>query len=191
MFSSPDRVRCAIRCSGLAISTSWSRLMSLALISPGPFLFNVRVASSRACMLIASSFRFSRISVTSSCTPSMVVYSCNTPSISTSVTAQPDMEDSNTRRRALPRVWPNPRFRGSMVIFASVLLIFSTSTRRGFNNSLNVDGICVFPFASYLEYSSTTNCSLISDESSPRSGIVLNTPTIFLASTSTHSGKPI
>ena len=44
------------------------------------------------------------MSTTSSCTPSMLVYSCSTPSISTSVTAAPGMEESNTRRSALPKV---------------------------------------------------------------------------------------
>ena len=42
------------------------------------------VASSRVCMRMASSFRLSRMSTTSSWTPSMVVYSCSTPSISAS-----------------------------------------------------------------------------------------------------------
>ncbi len=38
-------------------------------------------------MRSATDFRFRRMSTTSSCTPSMLVYSCSTPSISTSVMA--------------------------------------------------------------------------------------------------------
>ena len=66
----------------------------------------------------------SRISITSSCTPSIALYSCNTPSISTSVMAQPGMEDSRIRRKAFPRVWPKPRSRGSRVTWARVLCLF-------------------------------------------------------------------
>ena len=54
------------------------------------------------------------MSTTSSCTPSMLVYSCSTPSISTSVIAAPGIDESSTRRSALPSVWPKPRSKGSM-----------------------------------------------------------------------------
>ena len=50
--------------------------------------------------------RLSRMSTTSSCTPSSVEYSCSTPLILTSVAAQPGMEESSVRRSALPSVWP-------------------------------------------------------------------------------------
>jgi hypothetical protein len=63
-------------------------------------------ASSRLCSLSTTPFRLSRMSTTSSCTPSMVEYSCSTPAIFTSVGAKPGIEDSSTRRSALPSVWP-------------------------------------------------------------------------------------
>src|SRR3970040_680812 len=84
-------------------------------------------------------------------TPSMVVYSWRTFSISASTTAQPGMDESNTRRNALPSVCPNPRSRGSMVIFAQNSLIGSTSTRRGFNNSLNATVMRHVPPSSFFE----------------------------------------
>jgi hypothetical protein len=92
--------------------------MSPAVTGPLPFFFRVRVASSRPLMRIATPFRLSRMSMTSSCTPSMVEYSWSTPSISTSVMAAPAIEESMIRRRLLPRVCPNPRSNGSSVILA-------------------------------------------------------------------------
>src|SRR3990172_11434752 len=76
--------------------------------------------------------------------------------MTTSVMALPDMDESRTRRKALPRVWPKPRLSGSMVTLELVSEIFSTSTRRGFNNSLNVDGMsmscsCLFRVKFYYE----------------------------------------
>jgi len=65
------------------------------------------------------------ISVTSSCTPSIVVYSWSTLSISTSTTAQPDIEDSSTRRSALPSVCPESpiqRFDGDLGAIAPGLV---------------------------------------------------------------------
>ena len=55
------------------------------------------------------------MSVTSSLTPAIVENSCATPSMRTLVTAEPDSEDSSTRRSELPNVYPKPRSRGSMV----------------------------------------------------------------------------
>ena len=66
----------------------------------------------------------------------MAVYSCSTPSISISVIAAPGREDSSTRRRALPSVWPNPRSNGSITIRAWRGEIGCTLTTRGFKNSL-------------------------------------------------------
>ena len=48
-------------------------------------LVQPQLGVSRECMRSATSLRFSRMSTTSSCTPSMLVYSCSTPAISTSV----------------------------------------------------------------------------------------------------------
>src|SRR6185295_939611 len=109
--------------------------MSPAVTGPGPFLWRRSCVSSRAFRRIATCFRFSRMSTTSSCTPSMLVYSCNTPSISASVMAAPGMDDNNTRRSALPRVWPKPRSNGSITTFACLGLVGVTLTTRGFRNS--------------------------------------------------------
>src|ERR1700681_1283877 len=135
MLSSPALVRLAITNSGLTTSTSWSVWMSPAVTGPGPFLCSRSSAVLRACMRSATDFRFSRMSTTSSCTPSMLVYSCSTPSISTSVMAAPGIEDSSTRRSALPSVWPNPRSNGSITTRAWRGATGCTLTTRGFKNS--------------------------------------------------------
>jgi hypothetical protein len=87
-------------------------------------------------MRIATAFKLSKMSTTSSCTPSIAVYSCSTPSISISVIAAPGSEDNNTRRSALPSVWPKPRSNGSITIRACLGEIGCTFTTRGFKNSL-------------------------------------------------------
>src|SRR5580692_3882639 len=135
MDSSPALVRFAITRSGFTTSTSWSSWISPAVTGPGPFLCRRSSALSRVCMRSATSFRFNRMSTTSSCTPSMLVYSCSTPSISTSVMALPGMDDSNTRRSALPSVWPKPRSNGSMTTRAWRGATGCTLTTRGFKNS--------------------------------------------------------
>src|SRR5262245_23602881 len=109
--------------------------MSPAVTGPGPFLWRRSCVSSRAFRRIATCFRFSRMSTTSSCTPSMEVYSWSTPSISASVIAQPVMDDSSTRRSALPNVWPKPRSNGSITTFACLDVVGVTLTTRGFRNS--------------------------------------------------------
>jgi hypothetical protein len=43
---------------------------------------------------------------TSSCTPSIDEYSCRTPAMVTSVADNPTIDESSTRRSALPSVWP-------------------------------------------------------------------------------------
>src|SRR5499427_2971566 len=112
--------------------------MSPAVTGPGPFLCSRSSAESRECMRIATSLRFSRMSTTSSCTPSILVYSCSTPSISTSVMALPGIEDSSTRRSALPSVWPKPRSNGSITTRAWRGATGCTFTTRGLRNSLTV-----------------------------------------------------
>ena len=52
------------------------------------------------------------MSVASSTTPGIGENSCSTPSILTAVIAAPSIEDSSTRRSALPMVVPNPRSNG-------------------------------------------------------------------------------
>src|ERR1700757_1925698 len=119
--------------------------MSPAVTGPGPFLCSRSSAVSRECMRSATDLRLSRMSTTSSCTPSMLVYSCSTPSISTSVMALPGMDDSSTRRRALPRVWPKPRSNGSITTRAWRGAIGCTFTTRGRKNSLTEPCIAVSP----------------------------------------------
>src|SRR5580698_6603254 len=110
--------------------------MSPAVTGPGPFLCRRSSAESRACIRSATVFRLSRMSTTSSCTPSMLVYSCSTPSISTSVMALPGMEDSSTRRSALPSVCPKPRSNGSITTRAWRGATGCTFTTRGRKNSV-------------------------------------------------------
>ena len=52
------------------------------------------------------------MSVASSTTPGMGENSCSTPSIFTAENAAPSIEDSSTRRMALPMVVPKPRSNG-------------------------------------------------------------------------------
>src|SRR6201997_5183791 len=136
MESSPALVRLAITSSGFTTSMSWSVWMSPAVTGPGPFLCRRSSAESRVWLLSATDLRLSRMSTTSSCTPSMLVYSCSTPSISTSVIAVPGMEDSSTRRSALPSVWPKPRSNGSITTRAWRGASGCTLTTRGLRNSL-------------------------------------------------------
>src|SRR5580700_1368665 len=110
--------------------------MSPAVTGPGPFLCSRSSADSRECMRSATDLRFSRMSTTSSCTPSMLVYSCSTPSISTSVMALPGIDESSTRRNALPSVWPKPRSNGSITTRAWRGATGCTFTTRGRKNSL-------------------------------------------------------
>src|SRR5437764_8434355 len=119
--------------------------MSPAVTGPGPFLCRRSSALSRECMRSATVFRFRRTSTTSSCTPSMLVYSWSTPSISTSVMALPGIEDSSTRRSALPSVWPKPRSNGSITTRAWRGATGCTFTTRGLRNSLTEHCIAVSP----------------------------------------------
>jgi hypothetical protein len=57
-------------------------------------------------------------------------------SISTSVMALPGMDDSSTRRSALPSVWPKPRSNGSITTCAWRGAIGCTLTTRGRKNSV-------------------------------------------------------
>ena len=69
-------------------------------------LRNMTVSLLRHEEISTTPFRLSRMSTTSSWTPSIVEYSCSTPAIRTSVGAEPGIEDNRTRRNALPSVWP-------------------------------------------------------------------------------------
>src|SRR5687767_4311137 len=145
MLSAASFVRWQITCSGLTISTLWSTTMSAAVTMPGPFLLRLTVVSSTLCSRIATSLRLSRTSMTSSCSPSSVVYSCSTPSISTSVIAAPGIEESRTRRRALPSVWPKPRSSGSTTTFARLEPVFSDEMPRGRSTLLEVTAMRMKP----------------------------------------------
>src|ERR1700741_1843583 len=147
-------------------------------------------------------FRLSNRSTTSSCTPSMVEYSCNTPLMLTSVGAKPPIDDKRMRRRALPSVCPYPRSNGSIVTFAWNCPRFCTSMMRGLRRVLLCIGYAstetscsLLPLGRpaaylldlpgrenairyYLEYSSTTSDSLIVAGRSERCGADLNTPFI-------------
>ena len=90
---------------GLRISTPAGRSMSLAVMSPGPATTSGASTSlASECMRQTTPLRFSTMSVTSSLTPAIVENSCATPSMRTLVTAEPDSEDSSTRRSELPNV---------------------------------------------------------------------------------------
>src|SRR5690349_20769248 len=110
--------------------------MSLAFTTPLPDFSSLSTALSRAFILTATFFMFSRMSSTSSCTPSSVEYSCTTPSILASVMAAPGIDDSRMRRSALPRVWPKPRSIGSSETRARLVETGSTSMVRGFRRSV-------------------------------------------------------
>ena len=58
-----------------------------AVTAPAAFFFSFNVASERLCSFITTPLRLRMTSTTSSCTPSIVEYSCSTPAILTSVAA--------------------------------------------------------------------------------------------------------
>src|SRR5579863_6893472 len=192
--------------------------MSPAVTTPLPFLDRVTVVSSTLCRRIATSLKLSSTSITSSCRPSSVVYSCSTPSISTSVIAAPGIDDSSTRRSALPRVWPKPRSSGSTETLARLTPVCSTCRPRGrrmvvgeeamnytlrkgekgykyilvqtadFQPARRRSRIAPAGDWYYLEYNSTIRLSLMSLGRSERSGNALSVPANLFASTSTQPG---
>ena len=90
---------------------------------------------------------FKRISITSSLIPSMVLYSCEIPSIATSVTAAPGIEDKRILLRALPKVWPKPLSRGSKVTFDKVGDTSSTCISVG--TSKSITDVCII-FSAFM-----------------------------------------
>ena len=74
------------------------------------------------------------MSVASSTTPGMGLNSCSTPSMRTAVMAAPSIELSSTRRRLLPMVVPNPRWKGCAVNmpYRSVRVSVLATNRLGF-----------------------------------------------------------
>src|SRR3954454_7065138 len=108
--------RVAIGASGFRISTPAGRSMSFALTSPGPVATSgVSTSSASVCIRTTTSLRFSTRSVTSSFRPGIVENSWATPSMRTLVIAAPPREESSTRRRLLPNVYPKPLSSGSIV----------------------------------------------------------------------------
>ena len=91
---------------------SASPSMSRALTSPDLSTRRYSVLVVSTCILSGICFRFRMMSVASSTTPGMGENSCSTPSILTAVTAAPSIDDSSTRRMALPIVVPKPRSNG-------------------------------------------------------------------------------
>src|ERR1700744_2535862 len=99
--------------SGLSTTTSPTVWMSPAVTAPGPCFFTTMRLGPSPCILIAMSFTFSTMSVTSSRAPAIGETSGSTPSMCTDCTAAPCSDDSRIRRSALPSVWPKPRSSGS------------------------------------------------------------------------------
>src|SRR5512133_2381881 len=91
-------------------------------LGPSPFSLN------------GTCFRLRMMSVASSTTPGMDWNSCSTPSILTAVTAAPSMDDSSTRRSALPMVVPKPRSKGCAQKrpYLSLRVSVSVASRLGF-----------------------------------------------------------
>src|SRR5689334_9759755 len=89
--------------------------MSEPRTSPGPRLSSRSVTASSDLHRSTRSFRLRMTSVTSSLTPLMTSNSCNASSKRTCVTAAPGIDESNVRRRLLPRVWPKPGSSGAIV----------------------------------------------------------------------------
>ena len=131
----------AIWKSGLTNSTVPGTSNEDASTSHGPVTSNVISAWLPSIMLTGISLMFSKISITSSLTPSIVLYSWEIPSIATSVTAAPGIEDNKILLRAFPRVWPKPLSSGSKVIFDRLGVTSSTWISVGTKRSIT--DICI------------------------------------------------
>ena len=81
-----------------------SHSISPAVTIPGPLTDRSTVVESVPSIVTATPFKLRSISITSSRTPSIVLYSCSTPSISTLTTAHPVIDDRRILRNALPSV---------------------------------------------------------------------------------------
>ena len=86
------------------ISTPAGSSKSPAVNFPVPDFSTDNSASSTSIILTAIPFRFKRIFITSSATPSIVENSCKTPSILASTTQEPGIEDKIILRKAFPKV---------------------------------------------------------------------------------------
>ena len=92
-------------------------------------------------ILTGISLMFNRMSITSSLTPSIVLYSCEMPSMATSVTAAPGIDESKILLKALPKVCPKPLSSGSKVIFDRLGVTSSTCISVGTKRSIT--DICI------------------------------------------------
>jgi hypothetical protein len=84
------------------------------VIAPLPFFWILHVIGSPLSLEMRRRFTLRMMSVTSSYTPSSESNSCAAPWMRTAVTAVPSIDDSSTRRRPLPIVWPKPCSKGSI-----------------------------------------------------------------------------
>ena len=129
---------CAITQSGLTISILFFSSISAAVTGPASFFVRLRFAVVLPFITKAIFFRLRSISITSSSTPSIALYSCLTPFIETSVIAEPTIDESIIRLKALPRVCPNPLSSGSRVTRVLFSEVFSIFTILGFNKLLKL-----------------------------------------------------
>src|SRR6185312_2420758 len=108
--------------------------MSRARTSPALSTRSVSVLVESLCSLSGICFRLRMMSVASSTTPGIGENSWSTPSIFTAVIAAPSIEESSTRRSALPIVVPKPRSKGCAQNrpYLSVWVSVSTARRLGF-----------------------------------------------------------
>ena len=87
-------LRLQITRSGFNISISGIGTICEALISPGPLASKINFLFTSELLFKASDLIFRTISVTSSLTPLIELYSCCTPSICIAVTAAPLIDDN-------------------------------------------------------------------------------------------------
>src|SRR3954469_18152463 len=86
-----------------------------ARTSAGPRLSRRSVTGSSDVHRSTRSLRFRMTSVTSALTPLITSNSWSASSNRTCVTDAPGIDESNVRRKLLPRVWPKPGSRGAIV----------------------------------------------------------------------------
>ena len=140
-----------------------------------------RVVWSTLCMRIATSLRLSRTSITSSCRPSTVVYSCSTPSISTSVIGEAgDRGQQHAPQRIAERMAEATLQRLDHDAWRGWSRVRSMSMPRGRSTWMAETAIGRLSSVDYFEYSSTIRASLMSEGRSARSGTDLKMPVEFL-----------
>ena len=177
---SPTKVQ--MGAAGSETLTPAGSCRAAAVTGPGPELS--QVTHSGAVRSTAaekdSSFKFIMSSKTLSSISSLAPLTLSTPSRRKASTAYPGMHLSSTSLKATPKVWPKPRSNGSSTIRALWRPVSAKLTGFGLSSS-NTDTV-LFPTTFkevqaycryYFEYNSTMSCSLISEGSSARSGLLL------------------